>query len=69
MNDAIIFDLSDEIVNESISLRKRYKIKLPGVIIAATAITFKLPIITRNSKDFSNIKGLKTTNPWEINSL
>ena len=66
MNDAVIFDLSEEVVNHSISLRKRYKIKLPDVIIAATAISFNLVLITRNIKDFNGIKGLKTVNPWDL---
>jgi predicted nucleic acid-binding protein len=66
MNDAAIFELSEEVVNHTISLRKNHKIKLPDVIIAATAIAFNLSLITRNTKDFSGIKGLTAINPWDL---
>jgi predicted nucleic acid-binding protein len=35
---AVILDLSDKIVSETIKLRKAYKTKLPDAIIAATAL-------------------------------
>lgn len=33
--------------------------------IAAVALTGKLVLATRNTKDFSGINGLKVVNPWE----
>lgn len=33
--------------------------------IAAIALASRLPLATRNSKDFSNIAGLTVLNPWE----
>jgi len=66
MDDAIIFDLSEDIIKQSILLRKRHKIKLPDVIIAATAIVNGMQLISRNIKDFAAIESLKTVNPWEI---
>jgi predicted nucleic acid-binding protein len=32
--------------------------------IAAIALTHRLPLVTRNQKDFTRIDGLETVNPW-----
>ncbi len=68
MIDALIFDLTDVIVDETIKIRKLYKTKLPDAIIAATALIYDFSLITRNTKDFENIPDLKLINPWNINS-
>jgi len=34
--------------------------------IAAIAIAHKLPVVTRNIKDFNSIDHLKLINPWEL---
>jgi len=46
-------------------IRKQYKIKLPDAIIAATARIYNLTLLTRNTKDFQEISGLLTINPWD----
>lgn len=56
---ATVFDLDEVIVNKTIELRKKHKIKLPDAIIASTAIIHKLTLITHNVNDFKNIKNLK----------
>lgn len=60
---ANIYELSDEVVEKTIDLRKQHQVKLPDAIIAATALVHKLTLITNNVKDFKNIKGLKLVNP------
>lgn len=62
-NDVQVFDLSATIADRTIHIRKMYKIALPDAIIAATAMEYGLTIITRNTKDFSNISGVKMINP------
>lgn len=62
---ANVLGLSNQITNKTIELRKVFKIKLPDAIIAATAIVNELIIITRNTKDFNEIKGLKVLNPYK----
>ena len=57
-----IVNLSDVITDETILIRKSFKIKLPDAIIAATAKAFDLTIITRNEKDFIKIPDLKIIN-------
>ena len=56
---ATVFDLDEVIVNKTIELRKKHKIKLPDAIIASTAIIHKLTLIAHNVNDFKNIKNLK----------
>lgn len=55
--------LTEEVERQTITLRKKYKIKLPDAIIAATAMAYKLTLITCNSDDFKQVSGLKVLNP------
>ena len=66
INAAIVHELSDDIVDGTIEIRKHHKTKLPDAVIAATALVNKLTIITRNTKDFIRIEGLEMLNPYEI---
>ncbi|WP_295652215.1 type II toxin-antitoxin system VapC family toxin [uncultured Mucilaginibacter sp.] len=66
MNDAVVLDLTSEIVDISIDIRKKHRTKLPDAVIAATAIFYKFTLISRNISDFKNIKGLKVVNPYSI---
>lgn len=66
MNDALVLDLSTQVVDTTIELRKTYKTKLPDAIIAATALTHKLTLLTRNTKDFLRIQNLQLINPYEL---
>ena len=66
VNDCTIFDLTESIVDVTISICKFHRIKLPDAIIAATASVYDLSLITRNLADFSNISGLNLINPWDI---
>ena len=59
-------NINTEIIAICIDLRKKYKIKLPDALIAATAINNKLILITRNTKDFENVSELKCINPYEL---
>ena len=52
-------NVTEGIINECINIRRRYTIKLPDAIIAATAISENLTLITGNSKDFKIVRGLK----------
>ncbi|HRE57727.1 MAG: type II toxin-antitoxin system VapC family toxin [Candidatus Kapaibacterium sp.] len=66
INDAIVFDLSNNVVEASIVIRKKYKTKLPDAIIAATALVYDLIVISRNISDFKNIDGLKVIDPHSL---
>jgi predicted nucleic acid-binding protein len=65
INDALVIELERPIKLKTADIRKQHKIKLPDAIIAATALVYSLTFITRNTKDFQDIAGLATVNPWE----
>ncbi|RYZ57394.1 MAG: type II toxin-antitoxin system VapC family toxin [Chitinophagaceae bacterium] len=52
-----IIDIDQSIKQEAISLRKAYSLKLPDCIIAATAITLQLTLITAD-KQYRQIENL-----------
>ena len=54
-------DLIKQIKEITISLKKKYKLKLPDAIIAATAIFLEIPLITYD-KGFSVIEELELFN-------
>jgi len=66
MDDASVYELTDEVANVCITLRKKYKTKLPDAIIAATALVSGFSLLTRNISDFKNIKDLKVVNPYSL---
>ncbi|HRI61733.1 MAG TPA: type II toxin-antitoxin system VapC family toxin [Saprospiraceae bacterium] len=66
MNDSDILELADLIVNQTIELRKQYKIKLPDAIIAATALVHGFEVVSRNTGDFNNITGLTVIDPHTL---
>ena len=53
-----VIALDEKIILKTIEIRKKYKIKLPDAIIAASAIVFGATLISLDS-DFRNIKGLQ----------
>ena len=62
---SVIHHLSPGIVQRTIGLCKQNKIKLPDAIIAATALSENLTLVTRNTDDFKNIKNIELLNPWD----
>lgn len=67
VNLADVIPLNDEITTKTIELRRGYrKLKLGDAIIAATAVTHQLTLLTNNLRDFSNIKHLKIIDPHDI---
>ena len=65
-NTAIIFELTSDIVYKTIQIRQKQKIKLPDAIIGATALVNGLVLISRNTKDFRNIKELEVIDPYNL---
>lgn len=61
-----IFELSADIVNKTIQIRQKQKIKLPDAIIAATALVNDFELVSRNTKDFRNISGLAVIDPYQV---
>lgn len=59
ISDCWYFDWSRAVKEKTIDLRKNHRIKLPDAIIAATAITFDLPLISAD-------KGLKKIDELDL---
>ena len=67
INLANILPLDKEITKKTIELRRNYrKLKLGDAIISATTVIHQLILITDNTKDFINIKGLRIVNPHNL---
>ncbi|MCF8308735.1 MAG: type II toxin-antitoxin system VapC family toxin [Bacteroidales bacterium] len=66
VNDAVVLELTKDVVGKTIQIRKEVKIKTPDAIIAATSLVNDYTLITRNTTDFKNIEGLRLINPWSI---
>ena len=64
-----ILPLDEPVIQETIRLRQLYRRKLPDAIIAATALTHGLTLLTRNEADFRGIAGLTVLNPHEADRL
>ena len=64
ISDCIIFELENDIKFKTVEIRKEYRIKLPDAIIAATAITNGLTLISNDNRGFKNLSSLKLFNPF-----
>jgi predicted nucleic acid-binding protein len=62
-----VVDLGTETMLEWGKLRARMSRSIPiaNALIAAVAVSRRLVLITRNTKDFEDIPGLELINPWE----
>lgn len=63
---ATVINIDKSIIDTCIALRKSKRIGLPDAIIAATALTQNLTVVSRNVKDFANIDGLQVIDPHSL---
>ncbi|MCY7353119.1 MAG: type II toxin-antitoxin system VapC family toxin [Cytophagaceae bacterium] len=67
VDEANVIPLAEPaIVQKAIEIRRHSRLKLPDAVIAATALTRQLTLITRNEKDFSRVEDLKILNPHSL---
>jgi len=57
LRSCFIVDIEGPIKQVAIDLRKKYQMKLPDAIVAATAIHLQIPLITAD-KDFEKVEEL-----------
>lgn len=67
-----VLHLDPQIIEASISVRSNSlvrppKIKLPDAIIAATALSYHAPLVTRNGKDFNGVS-ITIHTPYDYDS-
>jgi len=72
LDEFSVVQLDPQITRHAISIRGNSlrippKIKLPDAIIAATALSYRMPLITRNGRDFSRTK-IAVHIPYEFDS-
>ena len=62
-----LFDLTLDVAEKAAELRRTYrKLAMPDAIIAATAMVNNMTLVSRNDKDFQQIKHLKYINPFRL---
>jgi predicted nucleic acid-binding protein len=66
IGESVVIPLTDAIVEKTIEIRKKTKVKLPDAIIAATCLSSNLILISRNINDFKNIPNLVIFDPHTI---
>ena len=66
VGESNLIQLTDEVIEQTIFLRKAKKMKLPDAIIAATALVYDLVLVSRNDKDFDKIPNLEYINPFNL---
>lgn len=57
LESCVIIDINNRIKSEAIRLRRKYAIKLPDCIVAATALYLDMPLIT-SDKGFKKLEEL-----------
>lgn len=57
LEDCIVFSLNNEVKLQYVAIRKKYNLKLADAIIAASAISMNIPLISAD-KQFTSVKEL-----------
>lgn len=65
IEEIVVVDLEQDLKLKTAEIRRTTRIKLPNAIIAATALVNGITVLTRNSKNFVNIKKLEIVNPFD----
>ncbi len=65
VNEWPMIELDARIMEEAIRLRKTYRLKIPDAIVAATALTQQIPLLTADT-DFERIKDEAAVLMYEV---
>ena len=58
ISESDVFGLTEPVIQQTVRLRRHYKIKLPDAVIAATAIVNGFTLLSTNDRDFEKIREL-----------
>ena len=56
-------DLTSEIIDQTVSVRRKYRFKIPDAIIAASVLSLNIPLVSADM-DFQKVEGLNLI--WDI---
>jgi predicted nucleic acid-binding protein len=62
---ANVLPVSNNVIDEAVKLRQQKKMSLGDSLIAGTALTHNLALVTRNVSDFEWITALSLINPFD----
>jgi predicted nucleic acid-binding protein len=57
--------ITQAVLDHAVKLRQSKKMSLGDSLVAGTALTYDLTLVTRNTEDFKWIPNLKLLNPFE----
>ena len=66
LTTCLCYPLDDEVLESAIQLRQQKRMKLGDAIIAATALEYGVPLVTRNVQDFKHLTGLQIIDPLNL---
>jgi len=66
ISNSIVYELDQNVKLKAIEIRKYANLKLPDVIIAASALVNNQILISRNISDFNKISELQVIDPFNI---
>jgi predicted nucleic acid-binding protein len=66
INNSTLYEITNDIIETTIELRKLYRLKIGDAIIAATTQVHGFTLVTNNERDFNRVKGLKILNPHKL---
>ncbi len=66
ISDSMVYQLDQNIKLKTIDIRKKYRLKLPDAIIAASALANNHILITNDISDFNKIYKLKVIDPFKL---
>ncbi|KYC37106.1 twitching motility protein PilT [Scytonema hofmannii PCC 7110] len=62
---SLVIPISQPVLDRAVALRQIRRMSLGDAIIAGTALSHNLKLVTRNMKDFQWIESLQLLNPFE----
>lgn len=60
-----IIPISQEVINQAVTLRQQRRMSVGDAIIAGTALQYNMTLVTRNLEDFQWITELALLNPFQ----
>ncbi len=66
VENSTVIGIDEEIKQQTIYIRKTYKLKLPDALIAATALVNNFTLIVDNNADFQKVNELRYINPMHV---